>query len=139
MDIVEIISWVLTAISLLTTIISYIMVCKKGKLAGLIEITKQVPSLVAQAEVMFGAGNGSAKKQWVLTQLQIMCLRAKVTVSDSELSAEIDNVVDCATPVNHVSSDSDDQPDSDSEQDVAVTKSDVATIPQVNNDAEVWG
>lgn len=68
----------------------------KNKKARALEILGTVADYVKQAETLFGSGNGTAKLQWVLTKVQIDCVKNNVKISDETINNEVERVL--ATP-----------------------------------------
>lgn len=85
-----IISILITALSLIITIIKSI---KSGKTEKVLAVVQQIPALVAQAETTFGAGHGEAKLNYVLTQLQLYALNNGIKVDAAYLTDQINSVV----------------------------------------------
>lgn len=73
---------------------------KKGNKKGLLEMTTLIPTLVAEAEQMFGKGNGVAKLNYVLTKLRIYALEHNVKANTEELTAQVNSVVATTKTVN---------------------------------------
>lgn len=90
-------SAVLTIASL---IVAVVQAKKSGNKKGLLNMTALIPSLVAEAEQMFGAGNGVAKLNYVLTKLRIYALENNVKASTDELTAQVESVVATTKTVN---------------------------------------
>ena len=93
-------------LSIITTILSLIIAWVKakrtGNTRGLLAILEQIPSLVTTAESLFGSGKGSAKLDYVLTQLRLYALQQNVKVNVEDLTAQINSVVDTTKNVNVV-------------------------------------
>lgn len=104
MSIAQIISCIFTGLSILGFVISVSLSISKSKKAGnnygVLQLMMEIPSLVTQAEQMFGAGKGVSKCQWVLTQLQIKALQNNVKISDDALVSQINATVDATKNVN---------------------------------------
>lgn len=66
---------------------------KKNKTA-ILGIMSKIPAFVSEAEKVFGAKQGSAKLNWVLTKLQIECVKTKVKLSDEELTQAIESTLE---------------------------------------------
>lgn len=69
----------LTILSIVATIISIIIALIKAKTngnnKGMLAIIEKIPSLVTTAESLFGKGKGTAKLDYVLTQLRLYALQ----------------------------------------------------------------
>ena len=93
-------------LSIIATIASLIIAVIKAKLSGhtkgLLAIVERIPSLVTTAESLFGSGRGSAKLDYVLTQLRLYALQQNVKVDVEDLTAQINSVVDATNNVNVV-------------------------------------
>ena len=59
-----------------------------------------IPNLVVQAETLFGKGNGTAKLNYVLTELRVYALENHISVSNEELKVHIESVVSATNQVN---------------------------------------
>lgn len=94
-------SVLLSALLTLASLIWAIIQARKtGNKKGLLEMTALIPSLVAEAEQMFGGGNGVAKLNYVLTKLRIYALEHNVTANTDELTAQVESVVATTKTVN---------------------------------------
>lgn len=93
-------------LSIIATIASLILAWVKAKRTGdtkgLLAIVERIPSLVTTAESLFGSGKGSAKLDYVLTQLRLYALQQNVKVDVEDLTAQINSVVDATNNVNVV-------------------------------------
>lgn len=88
-------------LSTIITIVSIFITLKNsGSKKGFLSLLNLIPSLVIEAENMFGSGKGANKLNWVLTQLRIRALESNIKVSDAELTANIENVVNATNNVN---------------------------------------
>ena len=96
---VMILSIIATIASLL---IAWVKAKRTGNAQGLLAILEQIPSLVTTAESLFGSGKGSAKLDYVLTQLRLYALQQNVKVNVEDLTAQINSVVDGTKNVNVV-------------------------------------
>ena len=83
-------------------IIAWVKAKRSGNTKGLLAIVEQIPSLVTTAERLFGSGKGSAKLDYVLTQLRLYALQQNVKVNVEDLTAQINSVVDATKNVNVV-------------------------------------
>ena len=81
-------------------IIAWVKVKRTGNTNGLLSIVERIPSLVTTAESLFGSGKGSAKLDYVLTQLRLYALQQDVKVDVEDLTAQINSVVDATKNVN---------------------------------------
>lgn len=94
-------SVLLSALLTLASLIWAIIQARKtGNKKGLLEMTALIPSLVAEAEQMFGGGNGVAKLNYVLTKLRIYALEHNVKANTDELTAQVESVVATTKTVN---------------------------------------
>lgn len=85
-----------------TVAIAWIKARRSGNSKSLLSIVERIPSLVTTAESLFGAGKGSAKLDYVLTQLRLYALQQNVKVDVEDLTAQINSVVDATKNVNVV-------------------------------------
>ena len=101
-----IVKYFVTILSIFATIASLIIAWVKakrtGNTKGLLAIVERIPSLVTTAESLFGSGKGSAKLDYVLTQLRLYALQQNVKVDVEDLTAQINSVVDTTKNVNVV-------------------------------------
>ena len=101
-----IVKYVVMILSIIATIASLILAWVKAKRSGdtkgLLAIVERIPSLVTTAESLFGSGKGSAKLDYVLTQLRLYALQQNVKVDVEDLTAQINSVVDATKNVNVV-------------------------------------
>ena len=99
-----IVKYVVMILSIIATIASLIIAWVKakhtGNTKGLLAIVERIPSLVTTAESLFGSGKGSAKLDYVLTQLRLYALQQNVKVDVEDLTAQINSVVDATKNVN---------------------------------------
>ena len=92
---------VLSLISLIISIIFIIIKAKKnGNIKGVLDLIGLIPNLVVQAEATFGKGNGTAKLNFVLTELRVYALEHNISVTNEELKIQIENVVSATNQVN---------------------------------------
>lgn len=93
-----------TIISAIITIASVIWALikakKNGNSKGMLAIVEAIPRLVSTAEQLFGKGNGKAKLDYVLTQLQLFALQNNIKVNVNDLEAQVNNVVETTKEVN---------------------------------------
>lgn len=95
MTVGEIIGLVLPiAIAVASVISNIITLIKKNKKSTALSILASVPNYVAQAEQIFGKGNGQAKLQWVLTKIQIDAVRANLKISDEEVTEKVEEILE---------------------------------------------
>ena len=101
-----IVKYIVPALSIIVTIASLIIAWVRAKhtdnTKGLLAILERIPSLVTTAESLFGSGKGSAKLDYVLTQLRLYALQQNVKVDVEDLTAQINSVVDATKNVNVV-------------------------------------
>ena len=83
-------------------IIAWVKAKRTGNTKGLLSIVERIPSLVTTAESLFSSGRGSAKLDYVLTQLRLYALQQDVKVDIEDLTAQINSVVDTTKNVNVV-------------------------------------
>ena len=83
-------------------IIAWVKAKHTGNTKGLLAIVERIPSLVTTAESLFGSGKGSAKLDYVLTQLRLYALQQNFKEDVEDLTAQINSVVDATNNVNVV-------------------------------------
>lgn len=87
-------------LTIASLIVALVQARKTGNKKGLLNLTKLIPTLVAEAEQMFGEGNGVSKLNYVLTKLRIYALENNVKVNEDELTQQVNNVVATTKVVN---------------------------------------
>lgn len=120
-------------LSIIATIASLIIAWVKaksiGNTKGLLAIVERIPSLVTTAESLFGSGKGSAKLDYVLTQLRLYALQQNVRVDVEDLTAQINSVVDTTKNVNVVKAEVPNQTEANTE-----SRADAENSPAINQD-----
>lgn len=92
---IDVIGLVLSGVVAVGSIVASIFTTsKKNKKARTLEILANVTDYVKQAETIFGTGNGTAKLQWVLTKVQIDCVKNNLKITDAEISNEVEKVLE---------------------------------------------
>lgn len=94
---VTILSLIALVISLIITIIK---AKKNGNIKGVLDLVGLIPNLVVQAETLFGKGNGTAKLNYVLTELRVYALENGISVTNEELKLQVESVVSATNQVN---------------------------------------
>ena len=94
-----IVSIAVTVASIVWAIIKQV---KAGNTKGIVALLELIPSLVITAESLYGKGKGSAKLDYVLTQLRLYALQQGVKVDVEDLTAQINSVVEATKSVNVV-------------------------------------
>ena len=110
-------------------IIAWVKAKRTGNTKGLLAIVEQIPSLVTTAESLFGSGRGSAKLDYVLTQLRLYALQQNVKVNVEDLTAQINSVVDTTKNVNVVKAEVPNQTETNTE-----SRADAENSPAINQD-----
>jgi len=87
-------------ITVLSIIIAFIKAKKSGNSKGMLQILEKIPSLITKAETLFGKGKGSAKLDYVLTQLRLYALQNNIKIDDDDLTAQVNSVVETTNNVN---------------------------------------
>lgn len=94
----------ITIMSVIATIISLIIAFlkakKTGNSKGMVALLEKIPSLVTTAESLYGKGKGTAKLDYVLTQLRLYALQSNIKVDINDLTAQINSVVETTNNVN---------------------------------------
>ena len=96
----DIITLALILIGIASALIAYIKAKKSGNTAGQVEILNKIPELVIKAEQLFGAGNGSAKLQYVMNELRIFALERRIKVDNATLENSVNTMVNVSNNVN---------------------------------------
>lgn len=96
-NIVTILSLVALVVSLIITIVK---AKKNGNIKGILDLVSLIPNLVVQAESLFGKGNGTAKLNYVLTELRVYALEHNISVTNDELKIQVESVVSATNQVN---------------------------------------
>lgn len=112
-------------------IIAWVKAKRTGNTQGLLAVVQKIPSLVTTAESLFGSGHGSAKLDYVLTQLRLYALQQNVKVDVEDLTAQINSVVDATKNVN-VSTNTPNSTDAPSESRASTENSTATTQDNVN-------
>ena len=89
----NVLKWIGTIVSIVSLVVGIIIAIKNGhfkKLLGLYHTTKQK---VAEAERIFGKGNGDKKFAYVFAQLIAYCATHKIKCSDAEIENKITDEV----------------------------------------------
>lgn len=92
-----IVSIAVTVASIVWAIIKQV---KAGNTKGIVALLELIPSLVITAESLYGKGKGSAKLDYVLTQLRLYALQNNIKVNTEDLTAQINSVVETTNNVN---------------------------------------
>ena len=92
-----IVSIAVTVASIVWAIIKQV---KAGNTKGIVALLELIPSLVITAESLYGKGKGSAKLDYVLTQLRLYALQHNIKVNTEDLTAQINSVVETTNTVN---------------------------------------
>lgn len=111
MNISEILTWVVFGISFLSGLVSilipYLKTAKAKKnaekvvkvLSGFELICKNIQPLVVKAE-QFRNFSGAERKEWVMTQLQIIALKNSIVFDENAVSEKVEEVVSTTNKVN---------------------------------------
>lgn len=95
--IISILSGIIAILSVLVLIVKWI---KNGNLNKVINLLGKIPTLVTEAEQMFGNGHGTDKFKWVMTMLKNEAYKTKTKINDEILERKINEVVDATNTVN---------------------------------------
>lgn len=88
------------AVSIASIVWAIIKQIKAGNTKGIVALLELIPSLVITAESLYGKGKGSAKLDYVLTQLRLYALQNNIKVNTEDLTAQINSVVETTNNVN---------------------------------------
>lgn len=92
---------ILSAIATIVSLILALVKAKKsGNTKGIVAMLELIPSLVITAESLYGSGKGSAKLDYVLTQLRLYALQNNIKVDVEDLTAQVNSVVETTNNVN---------------------------------------
>ena len=100
----EIVKYVLYGLSVLVTIISfivaYIKAKKSGNLQSLQALDDYLQELIVKAENTFGAGKGEVKLDNVVTKATLYALQNNIKITQAELTNKVNKIVDTTNQVN---------------------------------------
>lgn len=88
-----VVTYVSIGLTIVTVIINIITLLSKNKKNTVLGIIGKIASYVCEAESIFGAGNGQAKLNWVLTKVQIDAVKANVKIEDETIINQVENVL----------------------------------------------
>ena len=88
------------AVTIASIVWAIIKQVKAGNTKGIVALLELIPSLVITAESLYGKGKGSAKLDYVLTQLRLYALQNNIKVNTEDLTAQINSVVETTNNVN---------------------------------------
>lgn len=88
------------AVTVASIVWAVIKQVKAGNTKGMVALLELIPSLVITAESLYGKGKGSAKLDYVLTQLRLYALQHNIKVNTEDLTAQINSVVETTNNVN---------------------------------------
>lgn len=104
----EIAKYVLYGLSILVTLISFIVAYIKAKKSGNLEamqaLEEYLQELIVKAENTFGAGTGEVKLDNVVTKATLYALQNGIKITQAELTKKINKIVDTTNQVNVVKS-----------------------------------
>lgn len=102
----EIVKYVLYGLSILITIISFIVAYIKAKKSGNLEamqaLEDYLQELIVKAENTFGAGKGEVKLDNVVTKATLYALQNNIKITQAELTNKVNKIVDTTNQVNVV-------------------------------------
>ena len=94
MEISEIIGLcVSSGLALVAIIYNIIQLIRNDKQSKLSSIIANIPNYVAEAEKLFGGGTGASKLAWVLSKVQMDCLKARIDADDEYITQQIESVL----------------------------------------------
>lgn len=104
----EIVKYVLCGLSILVSIISFIVAYIKAKKSGNLEamqaLEEYLQELIVKAENTFGAGTGEVKLDNVVTKATLYALQNNIKITQAELTKKVNKIVDTTNQVNVVKS-----------------------------------
>lgn len=125
------VSYGITILSVIATVLSlilaYLKAKKTGNAKGVVSILEKIPSLVTTAESLFGDKKGSAKLDYVLTQIRLYALQNNIKVDVNDLTAQINSVVETTNNVNVSKIKVDEQTPSEVLDNGSIIETDVST------------
>src|SRR5699024_202651 len=99
----EIVKYVLYGLSILVTLISFIVAYIKAKKSGNLEamqaLEEYLQELIVKAENTFGAGTGEVKLDNVVTKATLYALQNGIKITQAELTKKINKIVDTTNQV----------------------------------------
>ena len=94
MGVVEVVSISLASLCALVSIIyNVIQLIRNGKQVKLSTIIANIPGYVAEAEKLFGSKTGASKLSWVLTKVQMDCIKARIDANEEYIKGQIESVL----------------------------------------------
>lgn len=104
----EFVTYVLYGLSILVTLISFIVAYIKAKKSGNLEamqaLEDYLQELIVKAENTFGAGTGEVKLDNVVTKATLYALQNKIKITQAELTNKVNKIVETTNQVNVVKS-----------------------------------
>lgn len=104
----EIVKYVLYGLSIIVTLISFIVAYIKAKKSGNLEamqaLEEYLQELIVKAENTFGAGTGEVKLDNVVTKATLYALQNNIKITQAELTNKVNKIVDTTNQVNVVKS-----------------------------------
>lgn len=104
----EIVKYVLCGLSIIVTIISFIVAYIKAKKSGNLEamqaLEEYLQELIVKAENTFGAGTGEVKLDNVVTKATLYALQNGIKITQAELTNKVNKIVETTNQVNVVKS-----------------------------------
>lgn len=104
----EIVTYVLYGLSILVTLISFIVAYIKAKKSGNLEamqaLEEYLQELIVKAENTFGAGTGEVKLDNVVNKATLYALQNNIKITQAELTKKVNKIVDTTNQVNVVKS-----------------------------------
>lgn len=81
------------ALDLVVIIVSVIVAFRK-KPKKLLTIFSQLPSIIKDAEAMFGGGHGGAKLRYALAQVKVLCLSSGLDFDEAYYKDKIEEILE---------------------------------------------
>lgn len=91
--IVHYLSYVISALGFITTVVLAIISKSRGTKNKLYNILSYIAAFTRMANVYFGAKTGEAKKAWVLSKIQGLCAQYNVDYDESLFSDYIEYIL----------------------------------------------
>ena len=96
----NVLKWVGFIVSLISFAIGLIIAIKNGNFKKLLNLYHVIKQNVANAEKIFGSGNGEKKFAYVFAQVVAYCATNKIKYTDAEIENKINAEVEFTNQVN---------------------------------------
>ena len=94
MAVAEIVSISVASVCAWVSIIyNIVQLIRNGKQVKLCSIIANILTYVAGAEQLFGGKTGASKLSWVLTKVQMDCIKARIDANEEYIKAQVESVL----------------------------------------------